>query len=337
MEYFLNVGKNSFGIASLKMTYRLVILMQLYLRTFLICLLSFFFAFAKNGCSDESPSGVRSDAVENILRGKVLNIDINNSTVEVEILARSHNLSDKISRRIGSKISLQVQPGDLSLLSKKKVFKGNLQETFSSTAGKTFLLYNVWPDEKAERIRVKNVNRLLRRDTLGMGESMLRTVGDNLPPFALYDQDGGVVTTDYFDGSVTILNFIFSRCSVAEMCPAATIKMKKLQELAQKIKIPNIRFLSITLDPAFDSPGVLKSYARGYNLDESNFKVCTAEKPVIDDLTRQFGILRETAPDQPLDHTMRTMIVNSKRQIVYQVPGRNWRVEDFLSRLQGGL
>jgi len=31
------------------------------------------------------------------------------------------------------------------------------------------------------------------------------------------------------------------------------------------------------------------------------------------------------------------MIVNLKRQIVYQVPGRNWRVEDFLSRLQGGL
>ena len=71
MEYFLNVGKNSFGIASLKMAYRLVILMQLYLRTFLICLLAFFFAFANIGCSNEIPSGVRSDAVENILRGKM--------------------------------------------------------------------------------------------------------------------------------------------------------------------------------------------------------------------------------------------------------------------------
>lgn len=293
--------------------------------------------FLNIGCSDENLGGARSDVTENILRGKVINVDINNSAVEVELLARSHNLSDKIPARIGSRISLQVQPGDLSLLSNKKVFVGNLQETFSSTAGKTFLLYNVWPDEKAERIRVKNVNRLLRRDTLSMGESMIRTVGDNLPPFALYDQDGEVVTTDFFDGSVTVLNFIFSRCSVAEMCPAATIKMKKLQELAVKTKIPHIRFLSITLDPNFDSPGVLKSYARGYNLEESNFKVCTAEKPVIDDLTRQFGILRETAPNQPLDHTMRTMIINSKRQIVYQVPGKSWKVEDFLSRLQDGV
>ncbi len=311
--------------------------MKLFLRIKLVCLLSVCLMFLNIGCSDENLGGARSDVTENILRGKVINVDINNSAVEVELLARSHNLSDKIPARIGSRISLQVQPGDLSLLSNKKGCVGNLQETFSSTAGKTFLLYNVWPDDKAERIRVKNVNRLLRRDTLSMGESMIRTVGDNLPPFSLYDQDGEVVTTDFFDGSVTVLNFIFSRCSVAEMCPAAEIKMKKLQELAVKTKIPHIRFLSITLDPNFDSPGVLKSYARGYNLEESNFKVCTAEKPVIDDLTRQFGILRETAPNQPLDHTMRTMIINSKRQIVYQVPGKSWKVEDFLSRLQDGV
>ena len=86
---------------------------------------------------------------------------------------------------------------------------------------------------------------------------MIRTIGDTLPPFALYDQDGNIVTTDYFDGSVTVMNFIFSRCSVAEMCPASTMKMKKLQELAKKTDIEHIRFLSITLDPEFDSPEFL--------------------------------------------------------------------------------
>ena len=300
------------------------------------CIVIILFIFFGIGCADQEIGVGRSPQTENSLRGKVIDIDLNNSMVEVEVLGRSQNLTEKISGRIGSRLSLQVQPGDLALLTNKKVFVGKLQESFSSSVGKTFLLHNVWPDDPAERIRVKNVNRLLRRDTLGMGESMLRTVGDNLPPFALYDQDGNVVTTDYFDGSVTVLNFIFSRCSIAEMCPAATMKMKKLQELAQKIKIPHIRFLSITLDPAFDSPGVLKSYARGYSLDESNFKVCTAKKSVIDDLTRQFGIFRENTKEQPLDHTMRTMIINSKRQIVYQVPGQGWRVEDFLSRLQEG-
>ena len=299
---------------------------------FLVWSIAYFLFSCSDSVKTLTPNGID----ENTIRGKVLMLDKNSSVVEVELLARSENLVGKIPSKIGSKVSLILQPGDVSLLEKKELFRGELQESFSPELGKTFLLHNVWPDDPAQRIMFNNVNRLLRRDTLSLGESMIRTIGDTLPPFALYDQDGNIVTTDYFDGSVTVMNFIFSRCSVAEMCPASTMKMKKLQELAKKTDIEHIRFLSITLDPEFDSPGVLKSYARGYNLDETNFKVCTSKKSVIDDLTRQFGILRKNEKDQPLDHTMRTMIVNSKRQIVYQVPGKGWRVEDFLSRLQEG-
>ena len=297
----------------------------------------FGFLVLLSSCSDSEIGQKIVNLTGSNIRGKVILLDSNNSTAQIELLARSNELAEKLPGRIGSKMKFQVQPGDLALLGNKSVFRGNLQESFSPILGKTFLLHNIWPDDPAERIRVNNINRLLRRDTLSMGESMIRTIGDNLPPFALYDQNGEVVTTDYFDGSVTVMNFVFSRCSVAEMCPASTMKMKKLQDLAYKTKIPHIRFLSITLDPDFDSPGVLKSYSLGYDLKEENFKVCTADKSVIDDLTRQFGILRQSEKNQPLDHTMRTMIVNSKRQIVYQVPGRNWRVDDFLARLQEGL
>ena len=55
---------------------------------------------------------------------------------------------------------------------------------------------------------------------------------------------------------------------------------------------------------------------------------------MIDDITRQLGISRKKEDGQPLDHTMRTMIINAKRQIVYQVPGKSWSVKDFFSRLQ---
>ena len=196
---------------------------------------------------------------------------------------------------------------------------------------------NVWPDDRSERIRTNNINRLLRRDTLSLGESMIRSVGDTLPPFSLYDQDGNILTTDYFDGSVTVLNFIFTRCSIAEMCPASTMRMKKLQQLAKQTKVPHARFLSITLDPEFDTPGVLKSYARAYDLEEENFRLGTSNKAAIDDLTRQFGIFRKNVDELPLDHTMRTMIINSKRQIIYQFPGSNWAKEDFLARLPEGV
>ena len=273
--------------------------------------------------------------LEDEVRGEVVQTDQNRSVASIRVTSTGSSIRDFSDLQLNDVIDVEVQPGDYNLLTRKNIFKGRLQSSFSPRNGEIFLLHSVWPDEFRERIRFNNVNRLLRRDTLTIGADSIRSVGDQVPPFAVYDQDGDIITTDYLDGSVTILNFIFTRCSEPDMCPAATLKMKKLQELVEKTKIPFVKFLSITLDPLFDTPGVLKSYARGYNLEESNFRFGTAGKSVIDDLTRQFGIMRKKEPDIPLDHTMRTIVINSRRQIVYQVPGKGWSVEDFLSRLQG--
>ena len=108
---------------------------------------------------------------------------------------------------------------------------------------------------------------------LSLGDGLIRSVGDQLPPFALYDQDGEIITTDYFDGSATVLNFIFTRCSVPDMCPASTMKMKKLQSLAEKTKIERVKFLSITLDPLYDSPAVLKQYAPSLWFERGKFSL----------------------------------------------------------------
>ena len=258
------------------------------------------------------------------IRAEIISVDDNSSLVHFEISAMGKGVALSTSNSSKNKSFAEVHPGDLNLLSNTKVFRGILKKTFSPQNGEIFSLQKVWPDEFSERIKVNNVNRLLRRDTLSMREDSIKSIGDQLPPFALYDQDGETITTDYFDGSVTILNFIFTRCSEPEMCPAATMKMKKLQQLVKKNKIPFVKFLSITLDPVYDTPGILKSYAMGYNLSEENYRLGTAKKSVIDDLTRQFGILRKKEPELPLDHTMRTIVINSRRQIVYQVPGKGW-------------
>ena len=294
-------------------------------------LLLFFFFACTNSESVKTSNGLLEDEV----RGEIISTDQNLSTASFRVTATGIEYNEFSKINLKKEIVAEVQPGDLNLLSKKNIFKGRLQSKFNQQNGEIFLLHSVWPDDFRERIRFNNVNRLLRRDTLSMGEDTIRSVGDQVPPFALYDQDGEIITTDYLDGSVTILNFIFTRCSEPEMCPATTLKMKKLQDLVKQTNIPYVKFLSITLDPLFDTPGVLKSYARGYDLSESNFRLGTAGKTVIDDLTRQFGIMRKKDPSPPLDHTMRTLVINSRRQIVYQVPGKGWSVEDFLSRLQG--
>jgi len=288
------------------------------------------------GCNDGVAPKATVPLGDREVRGEFSTADENASQAEVVILAVGRKLDPEISSNIGKPFTFNIQPGDASLLRNKTVFRGKVQETFAPSSGKSYLLHQVWPDEPGERIRFNNANRLLRRDTLSLGDGVIRSIGDLLPPFALYDQDGNIITAEYFDGSATVLNFIFTRCSVAEMCPASTNKMKRLQELVQKTKIKHVRFLSITLDPLYDSPGILKQYAQAYGLDEENFRLGTAGKGVIGDLTRQFGIFRKNDKKQTIDHTMRTFLVNSRRQIIYQVPGKGWSVEDFLVRLQEG-
>jgi len=289
------------------------------------------------GCGDVGPpkvDGVRLGDRE--VRGEFSTADENASQAEVVIWEVGPKLDPEISSSLGKPFKFNIQPGDISLLRNKTVFRGKVQETFAPSSGKSYLLHQVWPDEQSERMRFNNYNRVLRRDTLSLKDDVILSVGDQLPNFALYDQDGEIITTDYFVGSVTVLNFIFTRCSVAEMCPASTNKMKKLQELAEKTKIKHVRFLSITLDPQYDSPGILKQYAQAYDLNEENFRLGTADQSVIIDLTRQLGVLRKNDVKQTVDHTMRTLLINGRRQIVYQVPGKGWSVEDFLSRLQEG-
>jgi len=50
-----------------------------------------------------------------------------------------------------------------------------------------------------------------------------------------------------------------------------------------------------------------------------------------------FVLLILKAEDKDTDDTMRTMIINSKRQIIYQFPGSQWSAEDFLARLPEGV
>ncbi len=295
------------------------------------CLSLFFFT----ACGDEDRIATVSSVGFDEIRAEVLSIDRNASRITAIPQTIGRQVLGFLELDLGKSIEFQVEPGDFGYLSPGKVFRAKVEKVAGSDP-RILSLSSIWPDDPSYRIRFENVNRMLRRDTLSRGDDPIRTMGEYLPPFALFDQDGNLLTTDFFDGKSTVLNFVFTRCSMAEMCPAATNRMRRLQNLVFANNLPKVQFLSITLDPEYDVPGVLKTYALAYGIDESNFRFATAPKSVIDDLVRQFGISRKRDDPTTLDHTMRTLVVNSRRQVVYQVPGKGWSADDFLARLKGG-
>ena len=79
----------------------------------------------------------------------------------------------------------------------------------------------------------------LAQDTAMRGKSAYREIGETLPEFTLLDQAGRAVSPSRFRGKQVVLNFIFTRCPVATMCPASTLRMQKLQQAARAAGLPN--------------------------------------------------------------------------------------------------
>ena len=92
--------------------------------------------------------------------------------------------------------------------------------------------------------------------------------------FSLTNQFGLRVGKESFSGYVMIVNVIFTRCP--GQCHRLSQQMAELQR-----RIPPgspVRFVSLTADPAYDSPDVLKKYADRYGVDGARWLLLTGGK-----------------------------------------------------------
>lgn len=196
-----------------------------------------------------------------------------------------------------------------------------------------FLLRNIWPDDQVATANVNAGADALRQDTLIRGRGAYREVGEKLPDFSLYDQTGEVVQSSRFRGCQVMLNFIFTRCPVATMCPAATMKMMETQRLAIKVGVETLELISITLDPEFDTPGVLRDYASARGIDTSNFSFLTGPERSIKDLLKQFGVIANF-DESILKHTLTTLLISKDGKIIHRADGTLWEPRDFVTKMR---
>ncbi len=194
-------------------------------------------------------------------------------------------------------------------------------------------LEKIWPDDKSAAATIAAQAGALRQDTLIRGNGAYREVGEKIPDFALYDQEGRVVQSVRFHGKQIMLNFIFSRCPVATMCPASTLKMMATQKLAREAGVKNLELVSITLDPAYDSPAVLKEYAAVRGIDTANFSFLTGPDSAIKDLLTQFGIIAEFDGNL-LKHTLSTLLIDENGRIIHRADGSVWEPADFVAKMK---
>ena len=121
-----------------------------------------------------------------------------------------------------------------------------------------------------------------------------------MPAFSLIDQEGAPFTEADMRGTVWVVGFVFTRC--VTLCPPVSQAMVRMQEHLERSKMsPEVKLLTITVDPKFDTPEVLRGYADKIGADLSSWRMVTGDLEaitalVVDGFKLAVGERQEKAP-----------------------------------------
>lgn len=161
--------------------------------------------------------------------------------------------------------------------------------------------------------------------------------GDPAPSFELVDQDGEAVRLEDYQGEQLVVTFVFTRCPVPDYCPLMSENFRQLQDEIEHS--PQLRdtahLLSVTIDPAFDTPEVLKAYAARFEAAPDRWKFATGSADEINRLTRAFSVYTSDESGT-IDHGLCTALIDAHGIVKRIWRGNRWQPAEILEVLQDG-
>jgi protein SCO1/2 len=160
--------------------------------------------------------------------------------------------------------------------------------------------------------------------------------GDRMPPFELTNQNGERITLKTFLGHPFVLTFIFTRCPIPNFCPLMSKNFVELQKAIRNGSgtLTQTRLLSISFDPDFDTPHVLKAYADHEQADRKIWEFATGEKSETDNLTRAFSVYVQ-AEAGTISHGLATALIGEDGKIARIWRGNGWSPSEVIGEIEG--
>ncbi len=133
-----------------------------------------------------------------------------------------------------------------------------------------------------------------------------------LANFSLTDRTGRAITRSDFDGKILVVDVLFTSCSLT--CPAVSGVMAQIQTLTTNQ--PDVKLVSLTVEPRDDTPAVLEKYGERFGADTNRWLFLTGDKTELHhligtsflapDTNNEFGFMPGN-----FAHTERIAIVDS--------------------------
>jgi len=186
------------------------------------------------------------------------------------------------------------------------------------------------PDPLAAR-RLKLLDQATRA-----ARSKSVSLGEHIPDFTLTGQDGRPVTLSKFKGKVVALDFVYTRCALPNFCFRSSNNFGNLQRRFYDRLAKDLVLLTITFDPAHDSPDAMQKYARNWKADPRAWHFLTGSESDIRRVCDLFG--EDYFPDEALmDHSLHTAIIDRSGRLASNLEGNEFTATQLGDLVQSVL
>jgi len=155
--------------------------------------------------------------------------------------------------------------------------------------------------------------------------------GDKLPDYHFTNELEEAVSLSQFKGQVLAFTFFFTSCPFPEFCPRMTSNFAQAEKQLETMTNAPAKWhlLSISFDPAHDTPQRLATYALGADYDKSHWSFLTGEENQIGGLAEQIGE-NYWHEGGSIGHNLRTVVVDPSGHIRKIIGGSKWSVSDLV-------
>jgi len=161
--------------------------------------------------------------------------------------------------------------------------------------------------------------------------------GDLVEDSAFLNQDGALASLRDLRGHRVAITFAYTRCPLPEFCPLMDRNFVTIQKaVAQTPAMADVRLVTVTIDPAYDTPAVLKAHAQRLGADAKVWSFLTPEPAGAPAFFEQFGLLVEREGDGPGDitHNLRTLVLDPDGRMASIRTGNDWTPAQLIADLR---
>jgi len=180
-------------------------------------------------------------------------------------------------------------------------------------------------------------------DASAMPAVVIAKEGDEVPNFTLRNQNNREVHIRDYRGKALLLTFIYTRCPIPDFCALMSDNFAQIDRaLGQEPALyEKTHLLSISIDPAYDTPEVLKSYGAAHteryeNETFAHWEFAGGTTEQVKKIAEYFGLTYFPDKDQII-HALRTVIVSPEGKVVKIYSGNDWKPEEVVEEMRRGL